>query len=74
MNEALLESWVDETLTTALLVQVAGKSVVEIKYNDKEIVSIEAYQMDDYFYRVDRLSLPNEVGLPGKKLSIDHTP
>ena len=30
MNEALLESWVDETLTTALLVQVAGKSVVEI--------------------------------------------
>ena len=30
MNEALLESWVDETLTTALLVQVAGESVIEI--------------------------------------------
>ncbi len=30
MNEASLEDWVDETLTTALLVQVAGQNVVEI--------------------------------------------
>ena len=30
MNEASLQSWVDETLTTSLLVQVAGKSIIEI--------------------------------------------
>ena len=30
MSEAWLERWVDQTLTTALLVQVAGESVIEI--------------------------------------------
>ena len=30
MNEASLQSWVDETLTTSLLVQVAGDSIIEI--------------------------------------------
>ncbi len=30
INEALLESWIDDTLTTSLLVQVAGESVIEI--------------------------------------------
>ena len=62
MNEALLESLVDETLTTALLIQVAGESVVEIN----RPISASGWIGFDGSLNIGETK--GEVGLPFKPL------
>ena len=62
MNEALLESLVDETLTTALLIQVAGDSVVEIN----RPISASGWIGFDGSLNIGETK--GEVGLPFKPL------